>query len=267
MSNKRIDNKKKHQKYTLNSKGERYPIKSKMKKGYFVSFESLMDTAQIAYRFAKSVQESNPKLTIFFMRFPTYFELEDHVFKYLSELNNSIIECNIKYFDDKNVRKTIDSLNEYQVNNRLNIMSGINYIHMLPILARINKINHLTTHYNLVVVANYFNSIKALAINNQHIYRAMKFVYENYVPKSDKTYMIDISSTKIKPILEKMKYEYFSKEQVDRYRLALLNMLNTHQGKHKVDIIDYNEDNKVMLADILRTFNPLEKYITKSIFN
>ena len=146
-------------------------------------------------------------------------------------------------------------------------MSGINYVHMLPILSRINKLTHLHTHYNVIVVANYFNSIKALAINNQHIYRAMKFVYEQYVPKADKTYMIDVSSAKLKPILEKMNYQYFVKEQADRYRLALLNMLNSHQGKHKVDIVDYNENMKEMLADIVGTFNPLGKYITKSIFN
>ena len=92
----KINNKLKHQKYELNSQGNRVPIKSKMKKGYMVTFESLIDTNEIAYNFAKSIQESNPKLTIFFMRFPTYFEIEAHVLKFLNEFNDSVIECNLK---------------------------------------------------------------------------------------------------------------------------------------------------------------------------
>lgn len=270
MSNKEItNNKKRHQKYQLNKQGNRVPIKSKMYQGYFVAFESLTDTTQIAYDFAKSIQESNPKLSIFFMRFGTYFEIEKDVYEFLKTFNNSVIECNLKYFDDKNVRKTIDNLNEYQTNNRLNNMSGINYIQMLPILSRINKINHLRTHYDILVVANYYNSIKALSINNQHIYRALKFVYESYIPKADKTYFIDISSSKLKPILDKMDYRYFYAEEINRYRVALMNMLLSNQGKNKVDIIDYDTENnnKNMLTNILKTFNPLQRYITKTVFS
>lgn len=237
-------------------------------KGKLVAFESLLDTSKVAYDFAKQVQDSNPKLRVFYMRFPTYFEIEKNVLDFMEDYNSSIIENNIRYFEDENVRRTIDNLNEYQVNNRLNIFSSINYIHMLPILARINKINHLHTHYNLIVVANYINSIRAFAINSQHVYKCLRFVYEQYVAKADQTFMLDATATQVKKDLARQKYEYFFDEDIDRYRIALLNNVNQRKHKNKLNIVEYDGVNtNKTLYNVLSNFFLFQQYVNKTVFH
>ena len=186
---------------------------------------------------------------------------------FVGVLNSIVIENNIKYFTDSDVKKTIDNMLEHQRNERLNKFMAINYIHMLPILTRIDKLNFLHTHYNLIVVSNYFNSIKAFASINKHIFRCLKFVYEQYIPKADQTYFIDISSEDLKKELDKIKYDYFYEEYADRYRLTLMNGLYNKKLKNKVTTIQFQDDKNKMLYDCLTKFNLFMKYVTKTTFS
>lgn len=254
------------QKKIFNKKGKSYPIKSNMNLGKLVAFESILDTSDIAYKFAQQIQESNPKLKVFYLRFPNYFEIEKEALLFVDMLNSIVIENNIKYFIDADVKKTIDNMSEHQRNERLNKFMAINYIHMLPILTRIDKLNFLHTHYNLIVVSNYFNSLKAFASINKHIFRCLKFVYEQYIPKADHSYFIDINNDDLKKELEKLNYEYFYEEYADRYRQTLMNGLYNKRLKNKVTTIPFQSDKNKMVYDCLTKFNLFMKYVTKTTF-
>lgn len=260
------NNKPKNTRFIVNNKGNKFPIKSKFFKGKLVAFEGLIDTTEVAYQFTKQIQESNPKLKIYFMGFPHYFSIEKTTNEFLQSINNAVIEQNIKYFIDGDVKKTIDNMNEHQINNRLNIFSGINYINMLPILARINKINYLHTHFNLIVVSNYINSVKAFCSLNQHIFNCVKFVNEKYIPKADNTYLIDANDNDVKKSLAKQDYEYFYEEHINKYRMNLLNMIQSNAKKQKVKIIPYVNDKNKLVFEALNNYNLFLKYINKNVF-
>jgi len=258
---------KRRQKKQANNKGRFYAIKSNMNVGKLIAFESLLDSSDIAYRFTKQVQESNPKLRVFYMKFPNYFEIEKAAEKFIDSLNSIVIENNAKYFIDDNVKRTIDNMLEHQKNERLNKFMGINYIHMLPILSRIDKLNFLHTHYNLIVVSNYFNSIKAFASINKHIFRCLKFVYEQYIPKADHTFYIDINNNDLKNEVNKIGYDYFYEDYADKYRLTMMNGLFNKRLKNKVTTVPFNPDDKNKIVfECLTKFNLFMKYVTKTKF-
>lgn len=249
----------KFQKFTKTKKGDKYPIKTKMNRGKLVAFESIWDTTDLAFDFALGLQKSRPNWRIYYMAIPYYFEIEQKLFDFIEGFNTSVIENNIRYFDNADIKKTIDNLQEHQKNNRLSLMSSVNYIHSLLLMSRINKIHHLHTHYNVIVVANYFNSMKALSVNNQYVSKAMSYMYEQYIPKADNTFVIDIDSMSMKRHLQKIKYPYFFEEDMDKYRIALMNLMQHKRHANKVKIIPYDKDRNRMLMNIYANFYHLMK--------